>query len=69
MNQQETINLTGSTQLIEDSHIASGTREKYIKTLISFMIFLFEEHPEKLVNLEKLKEEDEKDTNRKRVNL
>jgi hypothetical protein len=33
------------------------------------MIFLFEEHPEKLVNLEKLKEEDEKDTNRRQLNL
>ena len=33
------------------------------------MIFLIEEHPEKLVYLEKLKEEDEKDTNRKRANL
>ena len=33
------------------------------------MIFLFEGHPEKLLYLEKLKEEDEKDTNRKRANL
>ena len=33
------------------------------------MMFLFEGHLEKLVYLEKLKEEDEKDTNRKQPNL
>jgi hypothetical protein len=31
---------------------------------VNFMIFLFDEHPEKMVYLEKQKEEDEKDTNR-----
>ena len=36
------LDLTGTTQTVEDSHIGASTRKNYIRTLVDFMIFMFD---------------------------
>jgi hypothetical protein len=64
-NDTNFIDFTGSTQQIEDNHISDNTRQSYIRTLIQFMIFLFDKHKETLVNLEELEDAAERDNNKK----
>ena len=55
-NEPVMINLIGSTDDVEDGHIANGTKDNYAAHLVNFMLFLFAEYPEKLVYKEKLEE-------------
>ena len=43
------IDLLGDTQSIKNNHITDRTRKSYISTLVSFMIWLLDNHPNKLV--------------------
>ena len=48
-SQAPIIDLTDNTQSIEDSHIASGTRDTYNQQLVCFMHYLYNNHDHLLV--------------------
>ena len=55
------IDLTGNTQLIEDSHIAPGTRDTYNQQLVCFMHYLYNNHDRLLVYKDALDQADVRD--------
>ena len=48
------LDLTGTTQSIEDNHISVSTKANYIRTLVQFMMYLYDNKPNRLVNLNEL---------------
>ena len=57
----EILDLTGGTQDIENSHINDNTRSDYIGKLVLFMIWLFDNSPDKIVCIDELREANQKD--------
>ena len=45
------IDLTGNTQSIEDSHIATGTRDTHNQQLVCFVHYLYHNHDHRLDQL------------------
>ena len=56
--QSPIIDLTGNTQLIEDSHIAPGTRDTYNQQLVCFMHYLYNNHDHLMVYKQALDQAD-----------
>ena len=50
------LNLTRTTRDVEDSYIRTSTRNKYARTYVDFIIFLFDSHPILLIDLEVLRQ-------------
>ena len=46
---QNVLDLTGNTQIIEDNHIGQNIRNKYVRTLTNIMVLMVDNMPEKLV--------------------
>ena len=59
--EQEILDLTGGTEAIENSHINESTRDDYIGKLIMFMVWLFDNKPNKLVHLGVLQTANQRD--------
>lgn len=59
--EQEILDLTGGTQAIENSHINDTTRADYIGKLVLFMMWLFDNAPDKLVSIGALQQANQKD--------
>ena len=55
------LDLTGNTQEVENNHVGAGSREVYIRALINFMFFLFDNHRDKLVYTDLLEEAHQQD--------
>ena len=47
-NDNSVLDLTGTTESIEQSHIGSGTRSTHINHLIMLMMYFFDNNPSKL---------------------
>ena len=66
--EREILDLTGGTQTIENCHINDSTRTSYIAILRLFMVWLFDNRPEKLVSIGPLIIANQKDID-KRVRM
>ena len=60
--EEESIDLTRNTQTIEDSHIAPSTHDAYVEKLVGFMIYLYNNQPELIVDKNELTISDALDT-------
>ena len=55
------LDLTGDTQEVENNHVGAGSHEVYIRALVNFMFFLFDNHRETLVYTDLLEEAHQQD--------